>query len=79
VSAGTSRLCFNDFSAAQAGSADADTLGGGADFGVNRAQVDVPAPLGHVVGVADIVAELRPLAADITNMCHETAPDQFRT
>ena len=63
-------LRFNHFAAAQAGGADADAFGGGAHFGVDRAQVDVPAPLGHVVGVADIVSELRPLAAEITNMCH---------
>jgi hypothetical protein len=46
---------------------------------VDGAQVDVPAPLGHVVGVADIVPELRPFAAEITNMCHETAPGKIRT
>ena len=64
------RLRFNDFTAAQAGRADADTLGRGAYPGVDRAQVYVPAPLGHVVGVADIVPELRPFAAEITDMCH---------
>jgi hypothetical protein len=78
VSAGNSRLRFNDFAAAQAGGADADALGCSTHFGVDGAQIDVPAPLGHVMGVADIVAELRPLAAKITNMCHETAPDEFR-
>jgi hypothetical protein len=46
---------------------------------VDGAQVDVPAPLGHVVGVADIVPELRAFAAEITNMCHETAPGKIRT
>jgi hypothetical protein len=38
---------------------------------VDRAQVNVPAPLGNVVGVADVVPELRPFAADITNLCHD--------
>jgi hypothetical protein len=64
-------LSLYDFAAAKAGGADANVLGSGADFGVDRAQVDVPAPLGHVVGVTDGVAELRPLAADITNSCHD--------
>ena len=63
-------LRFNDFAAAQAGRADADSFGRGANLGVDRAQVDVPAPFGHVVRVTDIVPKLRPLAADITNMCH---------
>jgi hypothetical protein len=63
-------LRFNHFATAQAGRANADAFGGGAHFGVDRAQVNIPAPLGHVVSVADIVPELRPLAADITNMCH---------
>jgi hypothetical protein len=63
-------LRFDYFAATQAGRADADTPGRRTHFGVDRAQVDVPAPLGHVVSVADIVPELRPLAADITNMCH---------
>jgi hypothetical protein len=39
------RLRFNDFTAAQAGRADADALGRGAYPGVDRAQVYVPAPL----------------------------------
>ena len=64
-------LGFDYFSTAQAGRADADVLGRGSHFGVHRAQVDVPAPLGHVVGVADVISELRPLAADITNSCHK--------
>jgi hypothetical protein len=67
---GTRILRFDDFAATQAGCADADTFGRGAYLGVNWAQVDVPAPFSHVVSVADIVPELRPLAADITNMCH---------
>jgi hypothetical protein len=37
---------------------------------VDRAQVDVPAPFADVVSVADIVSELRTLAADITDMRH---------
>jgi len=63
-------LCLDDFAAADAGCADAHALGGRADAGVNRAQIDVPAPLGHVVGVADAVSRLRLLAADFTLLCH---------
>ena len=64
-------LRLNDFAAAQAGRAHADTFTLAVDFGVHRAQVDVPAPLGHVVGVADAVSRLRLLAANITLLCHD--------
>ena len=40
--------------------------------GANRAQVYVPTPLGHVMGVADIVSKLRPFAADFAYACHLT-------
>jgi hypothetical protein len=64
------KLRLNDFAAAQAGRADADALSLARDLGVHRAQVDVPAPLSDVVGVADAVSRLRLLAADITLLCH---------
>ena len=66
-------LGFDDFAAAQAGSADADAPGCPGHLGPDRPQIDIPAPLGHIVGVADVVAELRPLAANITYLCHGTA------
>lgn len=65
------RLRLDDFAAAQAGSADADAFGSGAYAGVHRTQIDVPAPLGDVMGVADAVPKLRLLAADITLLCHD--------
>ena len=65
------RLRFDHFAAAQAGGADADALGGGAYASVYWTQIDVPAPLGDVMGVADAVSELRLLAADITLLCHD--------
>jgi hypothetical protein len=64
-------LRLDDFAAAEAGSADADALSLAADLGVHRTQVNVPAPLSDVVGVADAVARLRLLAADITLLCHD--------
>lgn len=64
-------LRLDDFAAAQARGADAQLLGSALHLGAHRAQVDVPAPLGDIVGVADIVAELRPLAANITDLCHD--------
>ena len=41
-------------------------------LGVNRTQIDVPAPLAHVVRVADCVPKLRPFAANITYSCHNS-------
>jgi hypothetical protein len=49
-------LRFDYFAAANAGRADAHALGSGAHAGVHRAEIDVPAPLGDVVGVADAVS-----------------------
>ena len=47
-------------------------LGRGSHLGMNRAQINVPAPLAHIVGVADSISELRTLAANITNSCHNS-------
>jgi len=50
------RLCFRDFSAANAGGANAHALGGCTHTGVYGTQIHVPAPLGHIMGVADAVS-----------------------
>ena len=47
-------------------------FGRGSYFGVHGAEIDVPAALADVVGVADGIAELRPLAADITDSWHNS-------
>jgi hypothetical protein len=64
-------LGFDNFAAAEARGADAHALGSAFDFGANRTQVNIPAPTGNVVGVADGISKLRPSAADITNLCHD--------
>jgi hypothetical protein len=61
---------FNDFAAAQAGSAYPNALPYALYLGVNWTQVDVPAAPADVVRVADRIPKLRPFAANITNMCH---------
>ncbi len=63
-------LGLNDFAAAQARCADADSFSLSVNLGMHWTQVDVPAPFGHVVGVADAVSRLRFLAADFTLLCH---------
>ena len=54
-----------------------DALGAGPDPGgrpihqhAHRLEIGIPAPPRLVVGVADVVAARRPLAADVTNSCH---------
>ena len=64
------RLGLDDFAAAQAGSANSNALALASNPSMHRTQVDVPAPLRHIVGVADAVSRLRLLAADITLLCH---------
>jgi hypothetical protein len=73
VLCGEPLLGLNDFAAAQAGRADADALSLTVHFGVHGTQIDVPAPLRDVMGVADAVSRLRLLAADFTLLCHWTA------
>jgi hypothetical protein len=64
-------LGLNHFTAAQAGRAHAHAFRSGANPCMNWAQIDVPTPLSHVMGVADAVSCLRLLAADITLLCHD--------
>jgi hypothetical protein len=64
-------LRLDHFPAAQAGSADPYTPGGALNLGMNRTEIDVPATLGHVMGVADVISKLRALPADFANLCHE--------
>jgi len=64
-------LGFNDFARTQAASANPNALALPLHLGVHRTQIDVPAPLGHVMSVADVVPRLRPFAADITYLCHD--------
>src|SRR5207302_1247793 len=61
------------FAAANAGGAGANTLAHAIHHGPHRAQVHIPAPLSHIMGVADIVAELRPFAADIAYSWHRNS------
>ena len=64
-------LRLYNFAATQAGRANAHALGAAGHFGANRAQIDVPAPLGDVVRVADVVTACRLLAAYRTYLCHD--------
>ena len=61
---------FLNFSALDARGADTDALGRSGDHGVDGLQVQIPAPLGNVVGVADTVSEPRAALTDFTHFRH---------
>jgi hypothetical protein len=61
---------FLNFAVADAGSANTDTLAGALDERMHALQVQIPAPLRHVMGVADFMPELWSTATDFTNFCH---------
>ena len=71
VSEGWRGLAFDDFAGFDAAGADADTLASTIDLGFDGLEIDVPAAAGGVVGVRDVVAELRAFAAKITFVCHD--------
>jgi hypothetical protein len=63
-------LGFDDFAGFDAAGADANALASAFDLGLDGLQIHVPAATGGVVGVRDVVAELRAFAAEITFVCH---------
>ena len=63
-------LRLGDFAAANAGGAHAQPLGPALDEGAHRLQVQIPPPLGDIVGVTDFVAKLGTSATYIANSCH---------
>ena len=65
------RSGLDDLAAAQAGRAHTNSPGARPHPGMNRTQIHIPAPLGHIVGVADFIAELRTAAAHFTNSRHD--------
>ena len=65
------KLAFDDFAGLDAAGADADALASAVDLGLDGLEVHVPAAAGGVVGVRDVVAELRAFAAKITFVCHD--------
>lgn len=55
------------FAVPNAGGTDAQTLTGALYQGMHGLQIQIPATLGHIMGMADTMPELRPAAADFTN------------
>ena len=69
-----SRLGLSDLAALDAVGAHADALGAAIDLGVYSLQIRAPAPAGHIVGVRDVIAKLRPFAANVAYLCHDSTP-----
>jgi hypothetical protein len=63
-------LAFDDFAGLNTAGADAHTLAYTVHLGLDGLQIDVPAAPSGVVGVRDVVTELRAFAAEITFSCH---------
>ena len=61
---------FLNLAVTNAGSARTDALVRPGDHRTHGLKVDIPAPIRHVVGVADFMSKLRTLAAHIANSCH---------
>ena len=62
---------FLDFSVADTGRARTNVLAGPIENRANTLQVYIPATVGHVVRVTDLVSKLRTLAANFTYSCHK--------
>ena len=58
----------------QALGTDPDPLGRAVDQDAHRLQIGIPAPLGAIVGVADVVAGDRPFGAHGADPCHKLHP-----
>jgi hypothetical protein len=63
---------FLDFTCSNARRADAQPPAGAVHQRADRLQVEIPTPLGHVVGMTDAVAELGAAATDFTYFRHKT-------
>jgi hypothetical protein len=65
---------FDDFAGLEAAGADADALGAARDYGANGLKIRVEAAVSAIVGVADLMTELRPFAAHFTALGHCCTP-----
>jgi hypothetical protein len=70
---------FDNLTGLQAARADADALNATCDQSAHGLKVRVKAPFGSVVGMADIISELGPFAADFATIGHNgLPPTKFR-
>jgi hypothetical protein len=72
------QLRLGDLSALDAAGANPDPLGCAVHERLDSLQIHVPAATRHVVRVRDVIAKLRPFAANIAYLCHDFTPISFR-
>jgi hypothetical protein len=65
---------FPDAITLQALRANPDPARGAIDQDAHRLEVGIPAPLGSIIGVADVIAGNRPLGAHGAYPCHKFHP-----
>jgi hypothetical protein len=65
---------FPDAITLQALRADPDPARGAIDQDAHGLEVGIPAPLGSIIGVADVIAGNRPLGAHGAHPCHKFHP-----
>jgi hypothetical protein len=61
-----------NFARTKTGSTNTDPAAGAVHERANRLQINVPAALGDIMGVADPIAELRALTTNFANLCHDS-------
>jgi hypothetical protein len=64
------RLSLYDLACFDTAGADANALVPACNLSLDRAEIDVPAALGHIVRMRNLVTELRTLTADCANLSH---------
>ena len=62
--------CLSDLAGAQTAGTNTNPLDGSIDYRSNHLNVCLESPRGHIVGVADVTAHPRTLAADFTPSRH---------
>jgi len=64
------RLCLYDLAGFDTAGADADALVPARNLSLDWAKINIPAALGHVVRMRNLVSELWTLTADCANLSH---------
>ncbi len=75
---GRGLLGFLNLAVANAGGANTQALASTFNNSMDILQIQVPATLRHIMGVADATPELRSATADFTNFCHKTHSRRLR-
>src|ERR1700691_2560391 len=64
------RLCLYDLACFNTTGADANALVPARNLSLDRAEINVPAALGHIVRMRNLIAELRTFTANCANLSH---------